>query len=102
VLGSSSRGLDARCRALGKADRESGVNLEVRVLGGVSDDFIGFQIDALELIGYDLETDTLASTVFSGFSPCRSTSAGTGSSERRLYPYGLHPFTRREPHCHRR
>jgi hypothetical protein len=32
-------------------------------------DFVGFQIDALELIGYDSETDTFPSTVFSGFSP---------------------------------
>jgi hypothetical protein len=28
---------DAHCRALGKADRDSGVDLEVRVLGSVSD-----------------------------------------------------------------
>ena len=32
-------------------------------------DFAGQQIDALELIGYDPETDTFPSTVFSGFSP---------------------------------
>jgi hypothetical protein len=32
-------------------------------------DFAGFEIDALELIGYDPETDTFPSTVFSGFSP---------------------------------
>jgi hypothetical protein len=32
-------------------------------------DFIGQQIDALELIGYDPETDTFPSTVFSGFAP---------------------------------
>jgi Protein of unknown function (DUF1579) len=32
-------------------------------------DFVGQQIDALELIGYDPETDTFPSTVFSGFSP---------------------------------
>jgi hypothetical protein len=32
-------------------------------------DFIGQQIDALELIGYDPQTDTFPSTVFSGFSP---------------------------------
>jgi Protein of unknown function (DUF1579) len=32
-------------------------------------DFMGLQIDALELIGYDPETDTFPSTVFSGFSP---------------------------------
>ena len=32
-------------------------------------DFMGLQIDALELIGYDSETDTFPSTVFSGFSP---------------------------------
>jgi Protein of unknown function (DUF1579) len=31
-------------------------------------DFAGQQIDALELIGYDPETDTFPSTVFSGFS----------------------------------
>ena len=31
-------------------------------------DFMGFPIDALELIGYDPETDTFPSTVFSGFS----------------------------------
>jgi hypothetical protein len=32
-------------------------------------DFAGLQIDALELIGYDLETDTFPSTVYSNFSP---------------------------------
>jgi hypothetical protein len=32
-------------------------------------DFIGQQIDALELIGYDSGTDTFPSTLFSGFSP---------------------------------
>ena len=32
-------------------------------------DFMGQQIDSLELIGYDAETDTFPSTVFSGFSP---------------------------------
>jgi hypothetical protein len=32
-------------------------------------DFIGRQIDALELIGFDPETDSFPSTVFSGFSP---------------------------------
>ena len=32
-------------------------------------DFMGMQIDGLELIGYDPETDTFPSTVFSGFSP---------------------------------
>ena len=32
-------------------------------------DFMGLQIDSLELIGYDPETDTFPSTVFSGFSP---------------------------------
>jgi Protein of unknown function (DUF1579) len=32
-------------------------------------DFVGQQIDALELISYDPETDTFPSTVFSGFSP---------------------------------
>jgi Protein of unknown function (DUF1579) len=32
-------------------------------------DFAGVEIDALELIGYDPETDTFPSTVFSGFSP---------------------------------
>jgi hypothetical protein len=32
-------------------------------------DFIGLQIDALELIGYDPESDSFPSTVFSGFSP---------------------------------
>ena len=32
-------------------------------------DFMGVQIDALELIGYDPKTDTFPSTVFSGFSP---------------------------------
>jgi Protein of unknown function (DUF1579) len=32
-------------------------------------DFVGFQIDALELIGYDPASDTFPSTVFSGFSP---------------------------------
>jgi hypothetical protein len=30
---------------------------------------MGVPIDALELIGYDPETDTFPSTVFSGFSP---------------------------------
>jgi Protein of unknown function (DUF1579) len=32
-------------------------------------DFMGAQIDALELIGYDPETDTFPSTVYSNFSP---------------------------------
>jgi Protein of unknown function (DUF1579) len=32
-------------------------------------DFIGMQIDALEVIGYDPDTDTFPSTVYSGFSP---------------------------------
>ena len=32
-------------------------------------DFMGLQIDALELIGYDPEIDSFPSTVFSGFSP---------------------------------
>jgi hypothetical protein len=32
-------------------------------------DFVGMEIDALELIGYDPETKTFPSTVFSGFSP---------------------------------
>jgi Protein of unknown function (DUF1579) len=32
-------------------------------------DFMGLTIDALELIGYDPETDTFPSTVFSGFAP---------------------------------
>jgi hypothetical protein len=32
-------------------------------------DFAGLQIDALELIGYDPETDTFPSTVYSNFSP---------------------------------
>jgi hypothetical protein len=32
-------------------------------------DFAGQQIDALELIGYDPETDTFPSTAYSGFSP---------------------------------
>ena len=32
-------------------------------------DFAGLAIDALELIGYDAETDTFPSTVFSGFAP---------------------------------
>jgi Protein of unknown function (DUF1579) len=32
-------------------------------------DFMGQQIDALELIGYDPETDTFPSTVYSGFAP---------------------------------
>ena len=31
-------------------------------------DFMGTQIDALELIGYDPETDAFPSTVYSGFS----------------------------------
>jgi hypothetical protein len=32
-------------------------------------DFMGQQVDALELIGYDPETDTFPSTVYSGFAP---------------------------------
>jgi Protein of unknown function (DUF1579) len=32
-------------------------------------DFLGVQIDALELIGHDPETDTFPSTVLSGFAP---------------------------------
>jgi hypothetical protein len=32
-------------------------------------DFMGLQIDSLELIGYDSETDTFPSTVYSNFSP---------------------------------
>jgi hypothetical protein len=32
-------------------------------------DFMGLQIDSLELIGYDPETDTFPSTVYSKFSP---------------------------------
>jgi hypothetical protein len=32
-------------------------------------DFMGMQIDSLELIGYDPETDTFPSTVYSNFSP---------------------------------
>jgi hypothetical protein len=32
-------------------------------------DFMGLQIDSLELIGYDPESDTFPSTVFSNFSP---------------------------------
>jgi hypothetical protein len=32
-------------------------------------DFMGLQIDSLELIGYDPETDTFPSTVYSSFSP---------------------------------
>jgi hypothetical protein len=32
-------------------------------------DFLGQPIDALELIGYDPQTDTFPSTVFSRFSP---------------------------------
>jgi Protein of unknown function (DUF1579) len=32
-------------------------------------DFMGLQIDSLELIGYDPETGTFPSTVFSNFSP---------------------------------
>jgi Protein of unknown function (DUF1579) len=32
-------------------------------------DFMGLQIDSLELIGYDPETDTFPSTVFSNLSP---------------------------------
>ena len=32
-------------------------------------DFIGTKIEALELIGYDPETNTFPSTVYSGFSP---------------------------------
>jgi hypothetical protein len=32
-------------------------------------DFGGLQIDALELIGYDVETDSFPSTVYSNFSP---------------------------------
>ncbi len=32
-------------------------------------DFIGLQIDSVEMIGYDPETDTFPSTVYSNFSP---------------------------------
>jgi Protein of unknown function (DUF1579) len=32
-------------------------------------DFMGLQIDSVELIGYDPETDTFPSTVYSNFSP---------------------------------
>ncbi len=32
-------------------------------------DFMGLQIDSLELIGHDSETDTFPSTVYSNFSP---------------------------------
>jgi hypothetical protein len=32
-------------------------------------DFMGLQIDSLELVGYDPETDTFPSTVFSNLSP---------------------------------
>jgi hypothetical protein len=32
-------------------------------------DFMGLQIDSLELIGYDPEADTFPSTVYSNFSP---------------------------------
>jgi hypothetical protein len=32
-------------------------------------DFMGLQIDSLELIGYDPETETFRSTVYSNFSP---------------------------------
>jgi hypothetical protein len=32
-------------------------------------DFMGSEVDALELIGYDPESDTCPSTVFSGFAP---------------------------------
>jgi hypothetical protein len=32
-------------------------------------DFIGLQIDSVEIIGYDPETDTFPSTVYSNFSP---------------------------------
>ncbi len=32
-------------------------------------DFVGTKIEALELIGYDPETNTFPSTVYSGFSP---------------------------------
>lgn len=32
-------------------------------------DFMGLQIESLELIGYDPETDTFPSTVYSNFSP---------------------------------
>ncbi len=32
-------------------------------------DFMGMEIDSLELIGYDPETDTFPSTVYSNFSP---------------------------------
>jgi hypothetical protein len=35
----------------------------------VNIDFGGLQIDSLELIGYDAETDTFPSTVYSNFSP---------------------------------
>jgi hypothetical protein len=32
-------------------------------------DFMGLQIDSVELIGYDPETDTFPSTVYSNFAP---------------------------------
>jgi Protein of unknown function (DUF1579) len=35
----------------------------------VAIDFLGTEIEALEVIGYDPETDTFPSTVYSGFSP---------------------------------
>ena len=40
-------------------------------------DFAGLQIDALELIGYDPESDTFPSTVYSNFSPSRCRTSGT-------------------------
>jgi hypothetical protein len=40
-------------------------------------DFMGLQIDSLELIGYDPETDTFPSTVYSNFSPTRRRTGGT-------------------------
>ena len=40
-------------------------------------DFVGLQIEALELIGYDPEANTFPSTVYSNFSPARCPTSGT-------------------------
>ncbi len=43
-------------------------------------DFMGLEIDSLELIGYDPETDTFPSTVYSGFRPTRCRTSGTSGT----------------------
>ena len=79
-------------------------------------DFMGQQIDALELIGYDPETDTFPSTVFSGFSPTPlpyrwdvrgdsvtiSVSYSPGRNVHRLLARGRHLLGRLAPKPRRR